>query len=143
MATVAVLVAAAVRVAMLVGASVGRGVELASSGARGGAGVAVLGAPPIVALAVVLGSSTAAGRVGASALSAVGVAGDVTGCDTDVGRAVGVGKLIVAAIGAAGARIATGKTARSISSTLLSRSAASTACALGGGISGIAPSSQA
>src|SRR5688572_466841 len=102
MTTVAVSVAAGVRVAMSVGARVGCGVELASSGARGGTGVAVLGAPPIVALAVVLGSSVAAGGVGASALSAVGVAGDATGCDADVGRVVGVGKLIVAAIGAAG-----------------------------------------
>ena len=62
---VAVLVAAGVRVGVLAGASVGCGVELASGCARVGAGATVLGAPPVVALAVVLGSSEAAGVVGA------------------------------------------------------------------------------
>jgi len=138
-----VLVAAGVRVGVLVGAVVSCGVALGSGGMRVGAGVAVLGEPPMVALAVALGSSVAADVVGTSPLSGVGSAAGATGCGVGVGRAVGVGELIMGSIGAAGTRIATGTTAESSANTLLSRSAASTACALGGGISGIAPISQA
>ena len=84
-----------------------------------------------------------AGKVGVSALSGVASADGALACGAGVGRAVGVGELIAAAIGATGARIATGTTTGSIADTLLSRSAASTDWALGGGISGIAPRSQA
>ena len=140
---VAVLVAAGVRVGELAGASVGCGVELRSGDAWVGAGVARLGAPLVVALAVVLGCGEAAGVVGAFPLSGVSSADGAAGCGASVGRAVGVGELIADAIGVTGARIATGTTAGSMVNTLLSRSAASAACALGGGISGIAPSSQA
>src|SRR5947207_1899310 len=103
---VAALVAASVFVGILTGASVG----LASSGVRGGtgvarmgAGVAVLGALSVVAFAIVLGT---AGLVGASWLPGVGSA-DGAACGAVVGRAVGVGVLIAGVIGAAGARIAT------------------------------------
>jgi len=135
---VAVLVAAGVRVAMLVGASVGCGVRVGSDVARIGAGVAVLGA--LYAVAVVLG-----GTVGVFVLSSVRSDEDATGCGTVVGHVVGVGELITitGAIGAAGARIATGTTAGSTVNMLLSRSAASAAWALGGGIKGIVPISQA
>jgi hypothetical protein len=51
--------------------------------------------------------------------------------------------LIAGTIGLAGARIATGTIAGSMLSTLVSRSLAIAAWTLGGGISGIAPISQA
>jgi hypothetical protein len=134
---VAVLVASGVRVGVLAGASVGCGVRVGSDVARIGAGVAVLGA--LYTVAVVLGGSTA----GVFVLSGVRSDEDATGCGAVVGRAVGVGELITGATGAAGTRIATGTTAGSIVNMLLSRSAASAAWALGGGIKGIVPISQA
>ena len=128
---------------VLAGATVDCGVALAGDGARVGTGVATLGALLDVALAVAPSGSEAMGMVGSLPPSGVRSADGATGCGAAVGRAVGVGVLVGGAIRSAGARIATGTTAGSPVSTLLSRSAASTACALGGGIGGIAPISQA
>jgi hypothetical protein len=136
-----VLVAAGVCVGVLAGASVGCGVGLAN-GMWVGAGVTVRGASLVVAIAVALGSDELVGIVGAFPLLGVRSTG-TTAVGVSVGRAVGVGELIDAAIGAGGARIATGTTAGSSANTLLSCSAASAAWALAGGISGIAPISQA
>ena len=131
---------------MAVAVLIGAGVGLADSGsARVGAVVARGGEIPIdgeagvavsSALLEALGGCVADGMAGV--LPWLGVA---SGTGAGVGRGVGV--LIAIAIGAAGARTATGTTSGSVANTLVSRSAASAACGLGGGISGIAPISQA
>ena len=134
--TVATLLAIVVG-ALAVGTA-GCGVELAIGGTRLGAGVAVAGAG--VSFIVVCVMSITPWVAGGSPAIGVRLAVGAAGLGDGVGDTVGVGEPLA---GASGARMATGTTPGSIGATLLSRSAASAAWGLGGGISGIAPISQA
>jgi hypothetical protein len=130
----------AIVVGVPTGGSVGRGVGLAIGGTRLGAGVAIAGAvlsfTGMVVDVMPACSRVAGGSPPVGVRSAAGCAGRGDG----VGVMVGVGELLAGTIGA---NMATGTTPGSSSVELLSCSAASAAWGLGGGISGIAPSSQA
>jgi hypothetical protein len=120
--------------------AVGCDVELAIGGTRLGAGVAVAGAVLPFTVMDVDVISGIAGVTGVSPAVGVNSAVGSAGLGDGVGDTVGVGELLTGAIGA---RMATGTTPGSIGTGLLSLSAASAACGLGGGISGSAPISHA
>jgi hypothetical protein len=127
---------------VLMGTSVGCGVALAG-GTRVGAGVVTIGVPVLSAVAVALGCGEASSGVANAVL--FGVVAALSGVlvrGAGVGELVGVGGGMGAGSGI-GARTATGTIPGSPAAELLSRSAASTARGLGGGMNGSAPGAQA